>query len=160
MQSLSNNIKRVITMRPFRPLLMLRLIEQYRVNIMITPPSQVAMLLQSPWLKLADLSSLRVHLVGGGFLDESLRKTMQDHLLYGALLVSYGMTEMAGLVSFTLPFQAASNSVGKIVPNTKLKVRCVKETALSKAVIKSAIIYRLSTKMETQWTRMKSVRFT
>lgn len=160
MQSIGNNIKRVITKRPFRPLLMLHLIEQYKVNVMITPPSQIAMLLQSPWLKLADLSSMRLHLVGGGFLDESLRKSMQDHLLYGGLIVSYGMTEMAGLISYTVPFQAPSKSVGKIVPNTKLKVnRCVKETALSKAV-KSAIIYRLSTKMETQWTRMKLVRFT
>ena len=160
MQSIGNNVKRVITKRPFRPLLMLHLIEQYRVNVMITAPSQVAMLLQSPWLKLADLSSMRLHLVGGGFLDESLRKSMQDHLLYGGLIVSYGMTEMAGLISFTVPFQAPSKSVGKIVPNTKLKVNgCVKETALSKAV-KSAIIYRLSTKMETQWTRMKLVRFT
>lgn len=102
---------------------MLHLIEQYRVNALLTPPSQVAMLIQSPWIKLADLSSIRIHLIGGGFMDESLRKSMQDHLLYGALIVSYGMTELAGLIAFTQPFQSASNSVGKIVPNTKMKVR-------------------------------------
>lgn len=122
MQSLTN-LKRVITKRPFRPLLMLHLIEKYRVNVLISPPSQVAMLLQSPWLKLADLSSIRLHLIVGGFMDEGLRKAMQDHLLYGALLVTYGMTEMAGLIALTQPFQSASNSVGKIVPNTKMKVR-------------------------------------
>jgi acyl-coenzyme A synthetase/AMP-(fatty) acid ligase len=123
MQSLSNNIKRVITKRPFRPLLMLHLIEQYRVNVVLSAPSHVAMLLKSPYLQLADLSSMRLYLVGGGFLDESLRKSMQDHLLYGALIVTYGMTEMAGLISLTQPFQKPSNSVGKIVPNMKLKVR-------------------------------------
>lgn len=129
MQSLSNNIKRVITKRPFRPLLMLHLIEQYRVNVVLSAPSHVAMLLQSSFLQLADLSSIRLYLVGGGFLDELLRKLMQDHLLYGALVVTYGMTEMAGLISFTPPFQKSSNSVGKIVPNMKLKVSeiCKKE---------------------------------
>lgn len=122
MQSLSANIKRVITKRPFRPLLMLHLIEQYRVNVILSAPSHVAMLLKSPYIKLADLSSVRLYLVAGGFLDETLRKSLQDHLLYGALIVTYGMTEMAGLISLTQPFQIPSNSVGKIIPNMKLKV--------------------------------------
>jgi long-subunit acyl-CoA synthetase (AMP-forming) len=56
-------------------------------------------------------------------MDESLRKTMQGNLLYGALIVTYGMTEMAGLIALTSPFQSVSNSVGKLVPNTKMKVR-------------------------------------
>lgn len=92
------------------------------MNVVLTPPSQVALLVQSPVLKLADLSSLRMYLVGGGFITETLRETLQDHLLYGALIVTYGMTEIAGLASSTMPFQKASNSSGKISPNTKLKV--------------------------------------
>ncbi len=123
MLSISNFIKRVITKRSFHPLLMLHLTEKYKVNFILSAPSHVAMLLQSPYLKLADLSSLRVYLVGGGFLDVALRKSLQDHLLYGFVIVTYGMTEMAGLISFTPPFQKHSNSVGKIGPNIKLKVR-------------------------------------
>ena len=122
MYSLANVSKRVITKRKFSPLLIVHLIEKYKVNVVLTPPSQVALLVQSPVLKLADLSSLRMYLVGGGFITETLRETLQDHLLYGALIVTYGMTEIAGLASSTMPFQKASNSSGKISPNTKLKV--------------------------------------
>jgi 4-coumarate--CoA ligase len=122
MQSLSCNIKRVITKRPFRPLLMVHLIEQYKGSILITPPSQVAMMLQSPVLKLADLSSVRLQVVVGGFMDESMRKAMQEQLLYGALVVTYGMTEVASIISLTMPFQKFSNSSGRINPNFKMKV--------------------------------------
>lgn len=117
--------KRVITKRKFSPLLLVHLIERYQVNILLTSPSQVAMLVQSPVLKLADLSSVRVFTVGGGFLAQHLRKTLQDHLLYGTLIVTYGMTEIGGIAATTLPFQKASNSVGKISPNTRMKVRKV-----------------------------------
>lgn len=120
--SLGNVCRRVITKRKFSPLLFVHLIEQYRVNIVLTPPSQVAMLVQSPVYKLADLSSIRLYLVGGGFLAQHLRETLQDHLLYGALIMVYGMTEMAGIVTSTQPFQKPSNSVGKIMPNMKIKV--------------------------------------
>jgi 4-coumarate--CoA ligase len=126
MQSLSCNIKRIMTKRPFRPLTMVHLIEQYKVNVLITPPSQIAMLLQSPVIKLADLSSVRMQIVAGGFIDESLRKAMQEQLLYGAVLVSYGMTEVAGIIAVTAPFQPFTNSSGKITPNFKLKVSMIR----------------------------------
>lgn len=120
--TLGNVCRRIITKRKFSPLLFVHLIEQYRVNIVLTPPSFVAMLVQSPVLKLADLSSIRLYLIGGGFLAQHLRKTMQDHLLYGALVITYGMTETAGIIAATQPFQKPSNSVGKVSPNTRIKV--------------------------------------
>lgn len=119
--SLANICKRVITKRPFSPLLFVHLIERYKVNVVLTPPSQVALLVRSPVLKLADLSSIRVYLVGGGYLSPNLRKTVQEHLLYGTILVTYGMTELGGLVSVTLPFQPPSSSSGKVSPNTQVK---------------------------------------
>lgn len=122
MQSLGNNVKRVITKKPFRPLLIVHLIEQYRVNALITPPTQVAMLLQSPVLKLADLSSVRMWLFVGGFADESLRKGLQDHLLYGSIVVTYGMTELGPLAAATGAFERISSSSGKLSPNYKVKV--------------------------------------
>jgi 4-coumarate--CoA ligase len=120
--SLANCSKRVITKRKFSPLVMVHLIERYKVNVCISPPSHIALLVQSPVLKIADLSSIRVHIVGGGFLPANLRQAMQDHLFYGALVVSYGMTELAGIAAVTQPFQPVSNSVGKISPNMKMKV--------------------------------------
>lgn len=123
MYSLVNVTKRVITKRKFSPLLLVHIIEQYKVNVVLTPPTQVAQLVQSPVLKLADLSSLRMYLVGGGFCAQHLRESIQDHLLYGAIVVTYGMTEVGTVIASTQPFQNSSNSVGKILPNTQLKAR-------------------------------------
>lgn len=124
--SLGNVCKRVITKRPFSPLLFVHLIERYKVNAVLTPPSQVALLVRSPVLKLADLSTIRMYLVGGGYLSPSLRRTIQEHLLYGALIVTYGMTEIGGLISATMPLHPPSSSSGKVSPNTKVKVSEIK----------------------------------
>lgn len=121
--SLANCCKRVITRRKFSPLLIVHLIERYKVNVLLTPPSQVAMLVQSPVIKLADLSTVRMYLVGGGFLAQNLRTTLQEHLLYGAMIFTYGMTEIGGIAAATILFQKQTNSSGKISPNTKLKVK-------------------------------------
>lgn len=121
--SLANASKRVITKRKFSSLLFAHLIEQYKVNVILTPPSQVAMFVQSPVMRLADLSSIRIFFVGGGFLEQELRETLQDHLLYGTLIVTYAMTEIGRTIAMTMPFQKSSNSSGKIAPNLKLKVR-------------------------------------
>lgn len=156
--TLANAAKRIVTKRKFSPLLMAHLIERYRVNVVVTPPSQVAMLVQSPVLKLADLSSVRLYMVGGGFIPQHLRQTLQDHLLYGALLVTYGMTEIGGLVAATLPFHPASNSSGKISPNTKIKA--TKSFSLNNSPNSHFQSFRSSMKMATRWIRMRLVRFT
>lgn len=121
--SLVNVTKRVITKRKFSPLLFVHLVERYKANVVLTPPSQVAMLVQSPVLKLADLSTIRTFLVGGGFLAQHLREAIQDHLLYGTIVMTYGMTEVGTIIAATLPFQNPSNSVGKITPNMQIKVK-------------------------------------
>jgi 4-coumarate--CoA ligase len=120
--SLANVSKRVITKRKFSSLLFAHLIEQYKVNVVLAPPSQIAMFVQSPVMRLADLSSIRLFFVGGGFLGKELREILQDHLLYGTLIVTYAMTEIGRTMAMTFPFQAPSNSTGKIAPNLKLKV--------------------------------------
>lgn len=121
--TLANCCKRIVTRRKFSPLLLVHLIEKYKVNVLLTPPSQVAILVQSPVVKLADLSSVRLYLIGGGFLAQNLRTALQDLLLYGSIIFTYGMTEIGGMAASTLPFQKPSNSSGKISLNTKLKVK-------------------------------------
>lgn len=121
--SLANASKRVITTKKFSPLLMVHLIEKYKVSTLFAPPSVIAALLQSPVLNIADLSSIKFLLIAGGSLPQHLRQSIQDHLLYGSIFMVYGMTEVAGIISSTSPFQPSSNSVGKIIPNLKIKVR-------------------------------------
>jgi len=122
MQCLANNAKRIITKRPYRPLLLVHLIEQFRVSAIVTAPSHAALLLQSPCLQLADLSSVRMWVIGGGAADTAIRKRLQDHLLYGSIIVTYAMTEVGPLISSTGPFEKISNSSGRLSPNFKIKV--------------------------------------
>lgn len=120
--SLTNASRRVITKRKYSPLLMVHLIEKYKINVVMSSPSQVALLVHSPVLQLADLSSIRKFFVGGGFIGQHLRQSLQDQLLYGTVVVAYGMTEIGGLISSTVPFQQPSNAAGKIQPNVRMKV--------------------------------------
>ena len=92
----------------------------------MSPPSQIAMLVQSPVLRLADLSSVRKYYVGGGFIGQHLRQSLQDHLLYGSIIVTYAMTEVCMIISSTAPFEQPSNSSGKIQANVRIKVRFLK----------------------------------
>lgn len=144
--SLANLSKRVITKRKFSPLLFAHLIEQFKVNVILTPPSQVAMFVQSPVMRLADLSSIRLFLVGGGFLGKKLRETLQDHLLYGTLIFTYAMTEVGRVIAMTLPFQKPSDSTGKIAPNLKMKVKFIK---LFKTLKARHVFFRLYQMMRT-----------
>lgn len=122
--SLANIGRRVITKEQFSPSLMVNIIEKYKVEIVITPPSQVALLLQSPEAKLADLSSIRLYSIGGGFLPKSLRDDLQDRLPKSIVSVSYGMTELGGVsYGVAIPsLQKSSHFSGKIAPNVMLKV--------------------------------------
>ncbi|CAG9797793.1 unnamed protein product [Chironomus riparius] len=122
MQCLANNVKRIITKRPYRPLLLIHLVEQFRVNVIVTAPSHVALLLQSPYLKFADFSSIRVWIMGGGAANTLIRKGLQDHILYGTIVMTYGMTEVGPIISSTGPFETISNSSGKLSPNFKVKI--------------------------------------
>ncbi|XP_070492631.1 uncharacterized protein [Chironomus tepperi] len=122
MQCLASNIKRIITKRPYRPLLLIHLVEQFRINVVITAPSHVALLLQSPYLKFADFSSIRVWIMGGGAANKLIRKGLQDHLLYGTIVMTYGMTEVGPLIASTGPFEKISDSSGKLSPNFKIKI--------------------------------------
>lgn len=120
--SLGNVARRVVTKQKFSPRLMIDLVEKYKVNFVMTVPYQVALLVQAPELKMADLSSVRLWTASGGALPDSIRASLQNILPAGTFVFNYGMTEFGGICS-TLPFQKPSNSVGKILPNAKLKVK-------------------------------------
>lgn len=67
-------------------------------------------------------------MVTGGGMPQHMRQSLQDHLLYGSVLMLYGMTEVAGVVASTIPFQPTSNSVGQLASNYKMKVRRIIES--------------------------------
>ncbi|CAD7089736.1 unnamed protein product [Hermetia illucens] len=122
-------LTRIITSQPFTPELMLGLIERYRVTSIITPPSQLALMLQCPNIKTRDLSSLRDYHCGGSLVSPALCGEMEEYLPNGRISVVYGSTEIGGAVSTNMnPFK--SGSVGKLVDNVQVKIVDDKGTAL------------------------------
>lgn len=121
-KSIANNTNRVITKQGFSPELLVEIVEKYKVNVWVSPPPYVALLLQSPVIQNADFKSLRANILTGGPMDVSLRKAMQAYLPNGSVIMTYSTTECGGVISSTIPFEKQSNSVGKVSANFKVKV--------------------------------------
>ncbi|CAD7089737.1 unnamed protein product [Hermetia illucens] len=114
-------LTRLVTSQPFTPELMLCLIEKYRVTSILTPPSQLALMLQCPDIKTRDLSSLREYLCGGSFVAPALCDKMEEYLPNGRMTVAYGSTEIGGICNINMnPFKYGS--VGKLVHNFQMKI--------------------------------------
>ncbi|KAG4065349.1 hypothetical protein HA402_012294 [Bradysia odoriphaga] len=122
MQSLGNNVNRVITKCSFSPELLVEIIEKHKVNAIVSPPAHIALLLKSKVIEKADFSSLWLTVLTGGPMDVSLRKEFQKYLKIGSISMYYATTENGTVISTTTPFEPVSNSCGKPTPNTKVKV--------------------------------------
>lgn len=111
---------RVITTQPFSPELMLELVERYKVTVTISAPSHLAMLLQSPDIHIADLSSLgRFYATGSVVPDELCRRINQ--FLPSELRVVYGMSEVAGMVSSNV-IPTRGGSVGLLISGMRVRI--------------------------------------
>lgn len=115
-------LKRIITHQTFSPRAFIEIVETYQVQAIISASTHVGLLLQYPGLKMANLQSIRALVVTGGICQEHLRKQMQEYLLYGTVLVAYGMTELATSVTSTMPFEKPSLSIGRPLKNIEMKV--------------------------------------
>ncbi|XP_037024908.1 luciferin 4-monooxygenase-like [Bradysia coprophila] len=122
MQSLANNINRIITKCNFSPELFVEIIEKHRVNAIVIPPPIAALLLKSEIVKKADFSSIFVAILAGGPMDVSARKEFQKYLKVGSIVMTYSMTETGSLISSTAPFEPITNSCGKPSANIKIKI--------------------------------------
>lgn len=122
MQSLGNNVNRVITRQCFSPELLVGIIEKHKVNVIVTPPAQIALLLKSEIIKKADFSTIWLAILTGGPMDVSMRKEFQKYLKIGSIVMIYATTENGSSISSTTPFEPVSNSCGKPLPNTKVKI--------------------------------------
>lgn len=110
----------MITTQPFSAELMLELVERYKVTATMTAPSHISMLLQSPDIHIADLSSLvRFYATGGVVPDELCRRINQ--FLPSDLRVVYGMSEVAGMVS-TNVLPTRSGSVGLLMSGMRIRI--------------------------------------
>lgn len=110
----------MITTQPFSAELMLELIERYKVTVTMTAPSHVSMLLQSPDIHIADLSSLDRYYATGSVVPDELCKRI-NKFIPSNLRVVYGMSEVAGKVASNV-IPTRSGSVGLLMSGMRIRI--------------------------------------
>lgn len=88
-------VTRIITNQPFTPEYLFELIEKFKITNMLTPPSQMALMLKSPAIKTANLSSMTKYYCGGSAVSFSALTAIQDYFPNSVIKVVYGMTEIS-----------------------------------------------------------------
>lgn len=87
---------RVITNKTFTPELFFEIIEKYKISTILTPPSQMALMLKSPAIKTTDLSSISKYYCGGSAVPFPNLTSIQKYFRNTTIKVIYGMSEIAG----------------------------------------------------------------
>lgn len=111
---------RLITTNQFTAERCLRMIEEYQVNYLMSPPYQLAKMLKNDSIHTTDLSSIRMVGCGGNALANDLRIQIQKFLPRGFVAVAYGLTEMAGVVTANIP--PKTGAVGLLNRNLHVKI--------------------------------------
>lgn len=114
--------KRLITSKTFDADVFFDLLEKYKFTHFLTAPGHYRILMQSPRYENADFSSLKRIGVGGWYVSEELRRTIQNKIPKGHVMVGGGMTEIGGALFEVYPNDAVSTAIGKPLTNTEMKV--------------------------------------
>ena len=115
----------IVLHRSFDPAAALRAIEEHGVTNMFGVPAMYLFMSQVPGFDQADLSSVRVFVVGGAPCPEPL---IEQYLAKGAPFAQgYGLTETAPMATFLLPRDALRKVGSAGQPPLYTDVRCVDE---------------------------------
>jgi acyl-CoA synthetase (AMP-forming)/AMP-acid ligase II len=113
----------VVTMSRFDPESFFALMERHRVTVLAVPPPVMAVLARHPMADEYDLSSLELIVSGGAPLGAHLQRAVAQRFQHAAVGQAWGMTETS--VGATMPDRelgTAPGSVGRVMPNTQLRV--------------------------------------
>jgi acyl-CoA synthetase (AMP-forming)/AMP-acid ligase II len=113
----------VVTMPRFDLGQLLALVQRHRVSVLVVPPPVMAALARHPMVDAHDLSSVELVVSGGAPLGADLQRAVAARLPGAAVGQGWGMTETA--IGVTMPDRrtgTAPGSVGRVVPNTELRV--------------------------------------
>lgn len=113
---------RIITTSIFSPDLQLRLIEQYKITLLLNATHQIALIMKSDRLKQTDLSSLKYVLIGGSKVPFHLKTSFSQHIPNGNMMCSYGMSESCGIVCSDYPPTMSKDTVGRLLPRCCIKI--------------------------------------
>ena len=112
---------RISTIQPFNPELCVKLIEQYQVTVIITPPVHLTSLINSPSARTGDFSSLLLFSCNGSVVSENLREKFKETFPDKPLLISYGTTEV--FIAAMYPGdQIDGLKVGRTYTNVQVKI--------------------------------------
>ncbi|XP_073843612.1 uncharacterized protein [Musca autumnalis] len=111
--------KRIISEQPFNVDDFFDIVERYKVNMTVGPPSQIALALSSDTIARRDLSSLQACILAGSPVLYSLTEKFRKYAVNAYCLVAYGSSETSGIsAGQSLP----NNSVGALCPNIEIKI--------------------------------------
>lgn len=112
---------RISTLQPFSVNLCVRIVEQYRVTVLVLPPAFLASLINSVASRNGDFSSIILISCTGGVVSESLREKFKVAFPDKPLLISYGTTEIF-IAAITPGESSAPLKVGKTYTNIQVKI--------------------------------------
>jgi acyl-CoA synthetase (AMP-forming)/AMP-acid ligase II len=113
----------VVTMPRFELERFFALVQEHRVTVLAVPPPVMAALARHPMADRYDLSSLELIVSGGAPLGAALQRAVAGRFPHAAVGQAWGMTETS--VGATMPdreFGTVPGSVGRVMPNTELRV--------------------------------------
>jgi acyl-CoA synthetase (AMP-forming)/AMP-acid ligase II len=126
----------MVLLERFQPRATLDAIRRHRITVLHQVPTMYIMEFGLEDFSSFDLSSLRVCCVSGAVTPpEIMRKMMQTAPL---VVTGYGMTEMAGFITYTEPdddADAICNTVGKVAPEFDLRIVDDKKTTIAQGGI-------------------------
>ncbi|MBM5810545.1 MAG: AMP-binding protein [Gammaproteobacteria bacterium] len=115
----------IVMHESFEPRLALRAIESERITWFPGAPTMYIMMLGSPELGSADLSSLRTAIVGGAPCTPATIGAMKERMGFRFVVQCYGLSECAGLSTSTFlddPIEKTATTVGKPFPSCRLRI--------------------------------------
>lgn len=112
---------RIITTERYSPELVCRLIEKYKVTVLISKPEFIMKTIECAILEKNDLSSLRFVRIGGSGLPLHLKSVISSYIPNGKIYVNYGMSECTP-IACDVPASKDRDTVGTLYKGICAKI--------------------------------------
>ncbi|XP_061392787.1 probable 4-coumarate--CoA ligase 1 [Musca vetustissima] len=118
-QGTLGNARRIISTKAFNVDDFFDIVQRYKVNIIMVPPSQIALAVSSDKIAQADLSSLSFCMIGGSAVSYALTEKFRKYAPNAWCVVGYGSSETSGIaVTPSVP----NSPVGTLVANVEVRI--------------------------------------
>uniref|UniRef100_A0A336M2D2 CSON008065 protein n=1 Tax=Culicoides sonorensis TaxID=179676 RepID=A0A336M2D2_CULSO len=112
---------RIISELTFNAEIYLKLIEKYRVTKLFISPTHLSSIADTRDFKSSDLSAIKLIQTGGDALMKTLKENVENQLLNGKVVQSYGLLEIGGTATINYPI-SKEYSVGRPVNQNQFKI--------------------------------------